>query len=69
MERNTAMVWSESELRFYEILEVKRGTGYEVKDIFNNAGNKNQFFVFDKSSSEKVNKYDIQYMRVYPVGA
>jgi hypothetical protein len=24
--------------------------------------------VFDKSSSEKVNKYDIQYMRVYPVG-
>ena len=69
MERNTAMAWSESQLRFYEILEVKRGTGYEVKDIFNDAGNNNQFFVFDKSSSEKVNKYDIQYMRVYPVGS
>ncbi len=69
MERNTAMAWSKSELRFYEILEVKRGTGYEVKDIFNDAGNNNQFFVFDRSSSEKANKYDIQYMRVYPVGS
>lgn len=51
MERNTAMAWSESQLRFYEILEVKRGIGYEVKHIFSNAGNNNQFFVFDKSSS------------------
>ncbi len=69
MERNTAMAWSESQLRFYEILEVKRGIGYEVKHIFSNAGNNNQFFVFDKSSSEKTNKYDILYTRVYPVGS
>lgn len=69
MERNTAMAWAESRLRFYEILEVKRGTGYLVKDIFNDAKNNNQFFVFDRSSSEKVNKYDIQYMRVYPAGS
>ena len=69
VERNTAMAWSESRLRFYEILEIKRGTGYVVKDIFSNAGNNNQFFVFDKSSSEKTNKYDILYMRVYPVGS
>jgi hypothetical protein len=69
MERNTAIAWSESQLRFYEILEVKRGTGYVVKDIFNDARNNNQFFVFDRSSSEKVNKYDIQYMRAYPVGS
>ena len=67
-ERNTAMAWSKSELRFYEILEIKRGIGYEAKELFNDAENENQFFVFDKSSSEKVNKYDIQYMRVYPVG-
>ncbi|MGA9318458.1 MAG: SEC-C metal-binding domain-containing protein [Nitrososphaeraceae archaeon] len=69
IERNTAIAWSKSELRFYEILEVKRGTGYEVKDILNEARSNNQFFVFDKSSSEKANKYDIQYMRVYPVGS
>jgi hypothetical protein len=68
-EGNTAIAWSKSELRFYEILEIKRGTGYEVKDIFNDVMNNNQFFVFDGSSSEKVNKYDIQYMRVYPVGS
>jgi len=59
MERNTAIAGSKSELRFYEILEVKRGTGYKVKDIFNDAGNNNQFFVFDRSSSELANKYDI----------
>lgn len=64
IERNTAITWSKSQLRFYEILDIKNGIGYAVKDILNDAGNNNnnQFFVFDKSTSVKVNKFDIEYM-------
>ena len=65
LERNTAIAWSNSVFRFFEILDIKRGVGYKVKDIFNED---NELFIYDKSSSETVKKYDIQYLRPYPIG-
>jgi hypothetical protein len=64
LERSTAIAWSNSVFRFFEILDLKRGVGYEVKDIFNED---NGLFIYDKSSSEIVKKYDIQYLRPYPI--
>jgi len=65
LERNTAIAWSNSAFRFFEILDIKRGFGYKVRDLFNEG---NELFIYDKSSSETVKKYDIQYIRLYPVG-
>ena len=65
LERNTAIAWSNSVFRFFEILDIKRGVGYKVKDIFNED---NELFIYDKSSSETVKKYDIEYLRPYPIG-
>ena len=65
LERNTAIAWSNSVFRFFEILDIKRGFGYKVRDIFHED---NELFIYDKSSSETVKKYDIQYMRPYPIG-
>jgi SEC-C motif len=66
LERNTAIVWSNSVFRFFDILDIKRGVGYKVRDIFNE--DNNELFIYDKSSSETVKKYDIQYLRPYPIG-
>src|SRR5215831_20621015 len=52
-------------IRFFEILDIKRGFGYKVRDIFDED---NELFIYDKSSSETVKKYDIQYIRPYPIG-
>jgi hypothetical protein len=65
LERNAATAWSNSIFRFFEILDIKKGVGYEVKDIFNEG---KELFIYDKSSSEIVKKYDIQYIRPYPIG-
>jgi hypothetical protein len=65
LERNTAIAWSNSVFRFFEILDIKRGFGYKVRDIFDE---ENELFIYDKSSSETVKKYDIQYIRPYPIG-
>jgi hypothetical protein len=65
LERNTAIAWSNSVFRFFEILDIKRGFGYKVRDIFDE---NNELFIYDKSSSETVKKYDIQYIRPYPIG-
>jgi hypothetical protein len=65
LERNTAMAWSNSVFRFFEILDIKRGAGYKARDIFDEG---NELFIYDKSSSETVKKYDIQYIRPYPIG-
>ena len=65
LERNTATAWSNSVFRFFEILDIKRGVGYKVRDIFNED---NELFIYDKSLSETVKKYDIQYVRLYPTG-
>ena len=46
-------------------LDIKREAGYRVRDIFNED---NEFFIYDKSSSETVKKYDILYIRTYPIG-
>jgi len=65
LERNTAIAWSNSVFRFFEILDIKRGFGYKVRDVFDE---ENELFIYDKSSSETVKKYDIQYIRPYPIG-
>jgi SEC-C motif len=65
LERNTAIAWSNSVFRFFEILDIKKGVGYKVRDIFDED---NELFIYDKSSSETVKKYDIQYIRPYPIG-
>ena len=65
LERSTAIAWSNSVFRFFEILDIKRGVGYKVRDVFNEG---NELFIYDKSSSETVKKYDIQYLRPYPIG-
>ena len=65
LERNTAIAWSNSVFRFFEILDIKRGVGYKVRDIFNEYS---ELFIYDKSSSEIVKKYDIQYLRPCPIG-
>ena len=65
LEKDTVRAWSDSVLRFLEILDIRRGVGYKVKDIFNET---NEFFVYDRSSSQSLNKYDILYSRPYHIG-
>ena len=61
LERNTATAWSNSVFRFFEILDIKRGVGYKVRDIFNQD---NELFIYDKSLSETVRKVKyVQYVR------
>ena len=65
LERNTSIAWSNSVFQIFEILDIKRGVGYKVRDIFNEDS---ELFIYDKSSSETAKKYDIQYLRPYPIG-
>jgi len=64
IERNAVITWSNSFLRFLVVLEIKVGTGYKASDVFS----KEEFFIHDISSSAIVKKYDILYVRLYPVG-
>ncbi|MFY9873664.1 MAG: SEC-C domain-containing protein, partial [Candidatus Nitrosopolaris sp.] len=65
LEKETLKAWSDSVMKFLEILDIRRGVGYNVKDIFNE---RNEFFVYDRSSSQSLNKYDILYSRPYIIG-
>lgn len=65
LEKETLKAWSDSVMKFLEILDIRRGVGYKVKDIFNET---TEFFVYDRSSSQSLNKYDILYSRPYHVG-
>jgi hypothetical protein len=65
LEKETLKAWSDSVMKFLEILDIRRGVGYKVKDIFNQA---NELFVYDTSSSQSLNKYDILYSRPYHIG-
>lgn len=63
-ERVTVKSWSESVLSFYEVLEIKRSSGFKAKDIFNG----DEHFVFEVSGSETLAKYDIILARLYKIG-
>jgi hypothetical protein len=65
LDKETLKAWSDSVMKFLEILDIRRGVGYKVKDIFNET---NEFFVYDRSSSQSLNKYDILYSRPYHIG-
>ena len=45
LEKETLKSWSDSVMRFLEILDIRRAVGYKVKDIFNET---NEFFVHDR---------------------
>ena len=66
-EKEILEMWTHSAFRFYEVIEIKKGSGYTVVDIFDNDQNNTQF-LFDHSSSFTINKYDIIYTRLYKVG-
>lgn len=59
-EKEILEMWTHSAFRFYEVVEIKKGSGYTVVDIFDNDQNNTQF-LFDHSSSFTINKYDIIY--------
>ena len=65
LEKETLKAWSDSVMRFLEILDIRRGVGYKIKDIFNET---NELFVYDRASSQSLNKYDILYSRPYHIG-
>ena len=65
LEKETLKAWSDSVMRFLEILDIRRGVGYKVKDIFNET---NELFLYDRASSQSLNKYDILYSRPYHIG-
>lgn len=57
--------WASSTFSFLEVLEIKRGTGFRVRDMFRNS----EYFVWDVSGSCSLSKYDILFARPYPVGS
>ena len=65
-EKKTSKLWADSALRFYEVLDIKKGVGYTIMDVFDNQGK--PLFLFDQSSSFTISKYDILYARLYYVG-
>ncbi|CAN5646713.1 hypothetical protein BH23THE1_BH23THE1_25950 [soil metagenome] len=67
-EIETLEMWTHSAFRFYEVIDIKKGSGYTVIDIFDNPDPHKQLFLFDHSSSFTINKHDIIYTRLYNVG-
>jgi len=65
-EKNTLKLWADSAFRFYEVLDIKKGSGYTVTDVFGDQDK--HLFLFDHSSSFTINKYDILYTMLYKVG-
>ena len=65
LERMTVASWAKATMGFFEVLEVKRGVGYRVRDIFETS----ELFIFDRSSSENLVKYDVLFARPYPIGS
>lgn len=62
--RSTLGSWASSTFSFLEVLEVRRGTGFRVKDIFRGS----EYFVWDVSGSYSLSRYDVLFSRPYPVG-
>ena len=65
-EKKFLELWADSAFRFYEVIDIKKGSGYTVIDIFDNPDKR--LFLFDHSSSFTINKHDIIYTRLYNVG-
>ena len=65
-EKKFLELWADSAFRFYEVIDIKKGSGYTVIDIFDNPDK--HLFLFDHSSSFTINKHDIIYTRLYNVG-
>lgn len=65
-EKKFLELWGDSAFRFYEVIDIKKGSGYTVIDVFDNPDK--HLFLFDHSSSFTINKHDIIYTRLYNVG-
>ncbi len=65
-EKKTSKLWANSALKFYEVSDIKKGSRYTIRDVFDN--HEKQLFLFDRSSSFTISKYDILYTRLYSVG-
>ena len=60
----TLSSWASSTFSFLEVLDVRKGTGFRVRDLFRGS----EYFVWDVSASWSLSKYDILYSRPYTVG-
>ncbi|MDG7018873.1 MAG: SEC-C domain-containing protein [Nitrososphaerota archaeon] len=60
----TLSSWASSTFSFLEVLDVRKGTGFRVRDLFRGS----EYFVWDVSGSRSLSKYDILYSRPYAVG-
>ncbi|CAN5860444.1 hypothetical protein BH23THE1_BH23THE1_19660 [soil metagenome] len=67
-EKEILEMWTHSAFRFYEVIDIKKGSGYTVKDVFDNQDPDKHLFLFDHSSSFTINKHDIIYTRLYNIG-
>jgi hypothetical protein len=67
-EKEILEMWTHPAFRFYEIIDIKKGHGYTVIDVFDNPDTDKHLFLFDHSSSFTISKYDIIYTRLYQVG-
>lgn len=38
-EKKTSKLWADSALRFYEVSDIKKGSGYTITDVFDNLEN------------------------------
>jgi hypothetical protein len=60
LEKEILKGWQNTEIRVYEVIDIERGRGVHIKDLFEN----NEIFVNDIRSSKKMTKWDIGAMRV-----
>ncbi|MDN5846403.1 MAG: SEC-C domain-containing protein [Candidatus Nitrosocosmicus sp.] len=67
-EIETLEMWTHSAFRFYEVIDIKKGHGYTVIDVFDNSDTDKHLFLFDHSTSFTINKHDVIYTRLYNVG-
>ena len=65
-EKKTSKLWANSALKFYEVSDIKKGSGYTITDVFDNH-EKTCFCLIDFSPFT-ISKYDILYTRLYCVG-
>lgn len=67
-EKEILEMWTHSAFRFYEVIDIKKGHGYTVIDVFDNPDTNKHLFLFDHSTSFTINKHDVIYTRLYNVG-
>ncbi|MGH2612721.1 MAG: SEC-C metal-binding domain-containing protein [Rhabdochlamydiaceae bacterium] len=63
-ETETVSLWSDSPLRLYEVTNIRKGTGFFAKDVFDDT----QRFVHDVNISTSLARYDLLFTRLYPIG-